>query len=127
MMSDQNKPTGLPRLVKALGYSLHGLRAAWAHEEAFRLEAIVALCLMPTVFLVGDSPLEYLILALSLIALIVAELFNSAIEGLCDHVNPTHHALIGRIKDYCAAAVFLVILIVITLWITIGWINWISL
>lgn len=126
-MSNQDKPTGLPRLVKALGYSLNGLRAAWVHEEAFRLEAIVTLCLMPTVFLVGDSPLEYLILALSLLALIVAELFNSAIEGLCDHVNPTHHVLIGRIKDYCAAAVFLTILIVITLWIAIGWLNWISL
>ena len=126
-MSNKDKPTGFPRLVKALGYSLNGLRAAWVHEEAFRLESIVTLFLMPTVFLVGDSPLEYLILALSLLALIVAELFNSAIEGLCDHVNPTHHALIGRIKDYCAAAVFLVILIVITLWITIGWINWISL
>ena len=126
-MSNQDKPTGLPRLVKALGYSLNGLRAAWVHEEAFRLEAIVSLCLMPTVFLVGDSPLEYLILVLSLLALAVAELFNSAIEGLCDHVNPTHHALIGRIKDYCAAAVFLAILIVITLWIAIGWINWISL
>ena len=126
-MSNQDKPTGLPRLVKALGYSLNGLRAAWVHEEAFRLEAIVSLCLMPTVFLVGDSPLEYLILVLSLLALSVAELFNSAIEGLCDHVNPTHHALIGRIKDYCAAAVFLTILIVITLWIAIGWLNWISL
>ena len=126
-MSNKDKPTGLPRLVKALGYSLNGLRAAWVHEEAFRLEAIVTLCLMPTVFLVGDSPLEYLILALSLLALIVAELFNSAIEGLCDHVNPTHHVLIGRIKDYCAAAVFLAILIVITLWIAIGWLNWISL
>ena len=126
-MSNQDKPTGLPRLVKALGYSLNGLRAAWVHEEAFRLEAIVSLCLMPTVFLVGDSPLEYLILVLSLLALAVAELFNSAIEGLCDHVNPTHHALIGRIKDYCAAAVFLTILIVITLWIAIGWLNWMSL
>ena len=126
-MSNKDKPTGFPRLVKALGYSLNGLRAAWVHEEAFRLESIVTLFLMPTVFLVGDSPLEYLILALSLLALIVAELFNSAIEGLCDHVNPTHHALIGRIKDYCAAAVFLAILIVITLWIAIGWLNWISL
>ena len=126
-MSNKDKPTGFPRLVKALGYSVNGLHAAWVHEEAFRLEAIVTLCLMPTVFLVGDSPLEYLILALSLLALIVAELFNSAIEGLCDHVNPTHHALIGRIKDYCAAAVFLAILIVITLWIAIGWLNWISL
>ena len=126
-MSNKDKPTGFLRLVKALGYSLNGLRAAWVHEEAFRLESIVTLCLMPTVFLVGDSPLEYLILALSLLALIVAELFNSAIEGLCDHVNPTHHALIGRIKDYCAAAVFLAILIVVTLWIAIGWINWISL
>jgi diacylglycerol kinase (ATP) len=126
-MSNKDKPTGFPRLVKALGYSVNGLHAAWVHEEAFRLEAIVTLCLIPTVFLVGDSPLEYLILALSLLALIVAELFNSAIEGLCDHVNPTHHALIGRIKDYCAAAVFLAILIVITLWIAIGWLNWISL
>ncbi len=126
IMSIGEKPTGLPRLAKALGYSMKGLFTAWTNEEAFRLETVLALCLVPAIFLVGDGMLEYLILALSLLALIAAELFNSAIEGLCDHINPDHDPLIVRVKDYCAAAVFLGVLIVITIWASIGWTNWIS-
>ena len=34
-------PSGWPRLVNATRYSLAGLRAAWRHEEAFRLELLL--------------------------------------------------------------------------------------
>lgn len=33
-----------------------------------------------------------------------AELFNTAIEDLCDFIEPQHHASIGAIKDVAAAA-----------------------
>ncbi len=33
---EEQKNRGLRRLIKATGYSLAGLRAAWKNEEAFR-------------------------------------------------------------------------------------------
>jgi len=33
-----NSTTGLTRIVKAAGYSVKGLKAAWKHEAAFRQE-----------------------------------------------------------------------------------------
>ncbi|GAB7086167.1 diacylglycerol kinase [Marinifilum fragile] len=38
---------------------------------------------------------------------VVAELFNTAIENLCDFVQPNDHKQIKKIKDISAAAVLL--------------------
>lgn len=35
---------------------------------------------------------------------VMAELFNTAIEALCDHVSPGHDPRIGTVKDVAAAA-----------------------
>ena len=37
----------------------------------------------------------------------MAELFNSALETLIDHVHPEHHPEVGAAKDIAAAAVLL--------------------
>ena len=42
---------------------------------------------------------------------LVAELFNTAIETLCDFVQPRHDPRIGIIKDIAAAAVGIAILV----------------
>ncbi|MCC7491491.1 MAG: diacylglycerol kinase [Fimbriimonadaceae bacterium] len=36
--------------------------------------------------------------------MLVAEMFNTSLEQLCDHVESRHHEQIGRIKDVAAAA-----------------------
>ncbi len=38
-----NQQIGLIRLIKAFGYSLAGLKAAWINEAAFRLEVLAEL------------------------------------------------------------------------------------
>jgi len=37
-----DKNTGWKRIVKAGGYSIQGLQAAFAHEAAFRQELLIA-------------------------------------------------------------------------------------
>ena len=50
----QKSRSGLTRVWHAAGYSLQGLRAGWA-EKAFRLEAMLALVLLPvSVWLARD-------------------------------------------------------------------------
>jgi len=46
---------------------------------------------------------EMLLLATGLV--LMAELSNSAIEAVCDFIEPHHHEQIGAIKDIAAAAV----------------------
>ncbi|EGG99121.1 Diacylglycerol kinase [gamma proteobacterium IMCC2047] len=49
-MTQKNK--GLDRVVKAYGYSVAGLRAAWRGEAAFRQEIILLLIMLPLGILV---------------------------------------------------------------------------
>jgi diacylglycerol kinase (ATP) len=82
-----NAAHGLNRLIKALGYSLKGLAAAWRHEAAFRQEVVLALLLLPCAFWVGRDARDYALLIASLLLVIIIELLNSAVEALTDRVG----------------------------------------
>ena len=38
----------------------------------------------------------------------MAEMFNTALEKLCDHLHPEEHAAIGLVKDISAGAVLII-------------------
>ena len=113
-----NKPnlTGIRRLISATRYSMQGLAAAWKHEEAFRLEASLALLLFPCSFWLGQTLSQQLILIASLALVAIVELINSAIEAVVDRIGTDMHPLSGQAKDIGSAAVFLSTLLVIVLW-----------
>ena len=53
--------SGIKRIVLAAGYSAKGLRAAFAHEAAFRQEVLLAIVLIPLALWL-DVELVYLLL-----------------------------------------------------------------
>lgn len=110
---------GLVRIVRAFGYSLQGLGAAWRHEAAFRQEVALSAILIPLGLWLGNSATERLLLAGMLVLVLVVELINSAIEALADAVSPDHHPLLGRAKDIGSAAVLLTLLLTGATWITV--------
>ncbi len=107
---------GLIRIVRAFGYSLQGLGAAWRHEAAFRQETLLAVVLIPLGLWLGDTAMERLLLAGVLVAVLIVELLNSAIEALADAVSTDHHPLLGRAKDVGSAAVLLMLLLAGAAW-----------
>ncbi len=104
-----NKHTGLTRIIKATGYSLSGLKAAWINEAAFRQEVLLCLVLMPLGFYLGDNGVERALLMSSLILIVLMELINSALEAVADRVTQEQDILIKRTKDIGSAAVFVAI------------------
>ncbi|WP_298012692.1 diacylglycerol kinase [uncultured Castellaniella sp.] len=107
---------GLIRIVRAFGYSLQGLGAAWRHEAAFRQETLLAVVLIPLGLWLGDTVMERLLLAGVLVAVLIVELLNSAIEALADAISTDHHPLLGRAKDIGSAAVLLMLLLAGAAW-----------
>jgi len=77
-----NQATGLTRIIKAAGYSLKGLTAAWKYEAAFREEAIVVLAAILLAFWLDVSTTERILLIGVAILVLVVELLNSAIEAI---------------------------------------------
>ncbi len=115
MMTKPGK-TGLARLLAAVGYSAKGLRAAWKHEEAFRLETTLALLFIPLCFVIGDGLVHQLLLLFSCALVVVVELVNSAIEAVVDRISSDLHPLSGQAKDIGSAAVFVTLMLFLAVW-----------
>jgi diacylglycerol kinase (ATP) len=106
---------GVTRIWHATGYSIAGLRAGWT-ESAFRQEAIAAMVLLPLSFWLGSNWMETALLAGSVVALMVVELLNTAIETAIDRVGPEWNDLSKRAKDMGSAAVLLSLLLCGGIW-----------
>lgn len=118
-MANQNK--GLTRIIKAGGYSLQGLRAAWINEAAFRQEAVVVLAAIILAFFINVSGLERILLISSVVLVMILELVNSAIEAVVDRIGLERNELSGRAKDLGSAAVLVAIILGLFTWVTILW------
>lgn len=106
---------GFSRLWHATGYSLQGLQAGW-QEKAFRLEAQLAIVLLPTAFFLGQTWVERIVLAGSVLLVLIVELLNSGIEAAIDRIGPELHPLSKKAKDLGSAAVLLSLLLVGLTW-----------
>ncbi len=121
----QKDRTGLHRIWHATRYSWEGLRAGWG-ETAFRQEAIAAVFLVPLAFWLGRTWVETTLLAGSVIALMVVELLNTAIETAIDRVGPEWHALSKRAKDMGSAAVLLTLLLATAVWVSAAYVRFLA-
>lgn len=110
---------GLRQIIKALGYSWQGLKAAWVHEASFRLEAQLAVILVPTGLYFGANGVERALLAGSVMLVPAMELMNGGLEAIVDKTTPEQHALAGRAKDMGSAAVFICMLVCSLTWLSI--------
>ena len=95
---------------------MKGLRAGWRHEASFRLEAMLAIVLVPLGLWLGVGATEKIALVLPVVLVLSAELLNSAIEAVVDKVSPEFHELAGRAKDMGSAAVFLLLAFAVLCW-----------
>jgi diacylglycerol kinase (ATP) len=109
--------TGIDRIVRAVGYSMSGLRIAYGGESAFRQEFWLAALLVPLAFWLGRSWIEVVLLAGSVTLVLIVELLNSAVEAAIDRVSFEWHELSKRAKDIGSAAVFLSLLLCASIWL----------
>lgn len=109
-------PRGPSRILKAAGWSMQGLRAAWLHESSFRLEVYLFVVLAPLGWWLGQTPVERVLLIGSILLVLSVELLNSAVEAVIERYGPEHHELAGRAKDMGSAAVFVLLMNVLLTW-----------
>jgi len=106
----------LKRVMRAVGYSLAGLKAALKHEAAFRQELALFVILAPLGFWLGRNGIERSLLIGSLVLVLVVELLNSAVEAVVDRIGSEKHELSRRAKDMGSAAVLLSLLLAVGVW-----------
>ena len=111
---------GLCRILNALRYSLQGLQAAIKYEAAFRQELALAVLLIPAAFFLGRTTVEVFFLIGTVVLVLAVELLNSAIEALADALSVDTHPLLGRAKDLGSAAVMLLLLFTVAVWVGVA-------
>jgi diacylglycerol kinase (ATP) len=107
----------MQRIWRATVNTLNGLRAAAASEAAFRQELIALGLAIPLALIIAASLWMALALIGTVLALMIVELLNTAIEKLADRVTLEHDPIIGRVKDMGSAAVGLTLLIAGAVWL----------
>ncbi|MDH3328832.1 MAG: diacylglycerol kinase [Desulfobulbaceae bacterium] len=115
----KHQAKGVNRLIKALSWSLSGLKTAFLDETAFRQEVILFFLLGPLGYWLGENPAEKCLLVGSLLLVLLVELLNSSIEAAVDRISEEQHPLAGKAKDMGSAAVFLALMNVVIVWVII--------
>ena len=111
-------------LWRRLGYAINGVLAGLAREGSLRLELAVAAAALLLLAWLKPPAVWWAIGVLIIAAVLAAELINSAIEALADHVHPALHAEIRVVKDMAAGAILVLnvaALAVLVLLLTAVW------
>ena len=90
--------------------ALAGLIICFRTERSLRTQALILLGVLLALLLLRPAPLWWALSSICSAAVLSAELFNTALERLADHLHPTLHPQIRIVKDCAAAAVLLVAL-----------------
>ena len=90
------------RLRFATAGIAHGLRT----ERSLRTQAVVLVLVTLGLLILRPAPLWWALVSICSAAVLAAELFNTAIERLADHLHPELHPEIRIVKDCAAAAVY---------------------
>jgi diacylglycerol kinase len=94
------------RIAKSFGHAFDGFRTAFKEERNMRIHTLATVVVIAAGIYVDLSALEWAIIAICIAGVFTAELFNTAIENLCDVVSPGQNEKIKIVKDISAAAVF---------------------
>ena len=100
----------MQKVVKSFGWAMNGLRTAWHEEMNFRIEVVAAVGVIASGIYLGFAKLEWVIIIGCIAAVLAAEMVNTAIEDLCNKVEPNTDPVIGKIKDIMGGFVFIVVL-----------------
>lgn len=93
--------------LKSFIYAGRGLRALvyGEHNARLHLAASISVVSCGLILQISAADWRWIVLAIAIVWL--AEAFNTAIEDLCDRINPEFDPAIGRIKDLAAGAVLI--------------------
>jgi undecaprenol kinase len=92
-------------LMRRLTFAVAGLKSAWRTENSFKTHVVAAVAVIGVLLWLKPTPLWWAIAAVTIAFVLAAELFNTAVEGLADHLHPDQHPAIKTVKDCAAGAV----------------------
>lgn len=100
----------MQKLIESFKWAMNGIRAVWREEVNFRIELGIAVLVVLFGIYADFLVLEWMIIIACIGAVLSAEILNTAIEDLCNKVEPNTDPVIGKIKDTMGGFVLVVCL-----------------
>jgi diacylglycerol kinase (ATP) len=94
--------------ARRLTFAFAGLRAAWRTESSFKVHVLATAAVLIALVWWQPPALWCAVIVLTVAAVLAAELVNTSIESLADHLHPEQHLEIKIVKDCAAGAVLVV-------------------
>lgn len=99
--------------LRRFGYARAGIVTAFRRERSMRTHGVAVVAAVAFLGLTGASALWWALVGLAVGLVLVAEMANTAIETLADHLHPGQHPEIGVAKDVAAGAVLVASLVAV--------------
>jgi diacylglycerol kinase (ATP) len=88
-----------------MGFALTGFAEALRSEHSLRFHLVAMVLALIVLLVFRPEPVWWALVALTSATVLAAELLNTALERLADHLHPEQHEQIRAVKDFAAAAV----------------------
>jgi len=95
------------RLIHSFGHAFAGIGHGLRTQANLRIHFVAAICVVIAGLALQISPIEWAILVVTIMLVLSAELFNTAIEAVVDRVGDGPHPLSKIAKDTAAGAVLI--------------------
>lgn len=105
-------------LFKKFMHAFHGLNNAF-HDTSVVLQLLIGSCVIVFGLFYGFTVLEWVLILCVILLVVGAEIFNTAIEILCNKVEYKQDPLIRQVKDLGAAAVLVMSMIAVVIGLAI--------
>ena len=93
------------RTIKSFKYAVAGLITVFKEEPNFKIEVFMGVLAVFLSCYFDFSYLESAIILMCVVLVLSGEIINTAIEDLCNKVEPGKDEAIGKIKDIAAGFV----------------------
>ena len=97
--------------LQSFRFALNGLRSLLKYEHNSRIHSIAAIAVIILGILMKIDTTEWSLLIIVIGMVFITELLNSSLESFADSLKPEWNDLIGKAKDYSAAAVLIAAII----------------
>lgn len=109
----------ITKSYKSFKYVKNGFKAIWKEQFFFKIEVACAVIVIIIAFYFQASFEEWIFSIISISMVLTAEIINTAIEELCNKIEPNHHPHIGKIKDISVTFVLVTMIAAFTITVLI--------
>lgn len=110
-----------PAVHRSFFNAFHGIFLMVKTERNFQIEVAAFLINLFLIFYLHLKILDAVLIIIASLSVLATEIFNTAIEKICDIVHPEFDQRIGFIKDISAGAVLLMAIVSVVVGFFVYW------